>query len=1093
VASVLGRSVADDAPLMAAGLDSLGAVELRNALESRLGGAGGALTLPPTMIFDYPTTAALAGFISSQVGAADQIADVASTASAAAGAPPPRALREGSAAAAQTLIALTGTASRSPGGALQQATATDAICAVPFGRWDWEQLGGSFSAAAAADATASADADPPARFGGWLDGIELFDVALFGISSAEAELMDAQQRLLLELAHEAIWVAGGSGGDGSVTALGADACVAVGIASAEYNNWVLRRAGQPPSAYSATGGALSVASGRLAFVYGLHGAAVSVDTACSSSLVAAHFAVGQIGGGVSSGGLVAGAGLILSPEPTAMFAKAGMLAPDGRCKTLDAAADGYVRAEAVGVMVLQRQQAVGSASSSPPLALLAGSAVNQDGRSSGLTAPNGPAQQEVIRAALAAAGVGAGQMSRVEMHGTGTGLGDPIEVGALAAALSSKSSSSSTRRQQPLLLTAGKSWIGHSEAAAGVMGLLHAARSLQTMQAQAVLHLATTNPYLDAALRMPLSFDGAAGSSWSLPRQAAGVPFVDQGAVHGVSSFAFQGTNGHILLRAPPPAAPSAAPAAPSDAAVLVWQRTHTWAAPTAWLLIHRALPDLYGTGGGLITLQCHLDGAVAGFFFDNQIAGCAWLPTSAVLEVAAEAAALGGGGGAACTLTALVLPSGLPLGHGEPDVVCTLHAATGLLEVQAAASGGDGSMHQPRRHALLFATVGTPAPDSHPAAPPRPTATAALTSPAARLARTLFAAEMHAGAAAFAAVDVGSAAVPAPGGLLMHPCAMEAALQLEGIKMVAGLEGLEADGGDGRLDTAAVAGLIKVPASMGACQISGGFDSKQQTYHAHAAQPHASSTLGGRQLTSMWLHAGSGSGDASAAAAPCCCVADAEFRALVGSGMESFWGPAAAANHAATAADAAGGSAAAAWTTDLEIWEIEEVVSAAVESILGQPVAADEPLMAAGLDSLGAVELRAALRERLGGLLLPSTLLYDHQSVSAIAAFIAEDLAVPQPAGGVGAGSGSGGGNGGGVTGARPATARSLAAQVGPSSLLKLLRGVPAPRPLFLAAPGVANAQSAYVSCLLWGFGEEKVAGWSGLEQQQLAFCTPP
>ncbi|KAI8473968.1 MAG: beta-ketoacyl synthase, partial [Monoraphidium minutum] len=234
--------------------------------------------------------------------------------------------------------------------------------------------------------------------------------------------MDAQQRLLLEAAHEALWAAGAGAGPagssgGAAAALGPDACVAVGIASAEYNNWVLRRAGQPASAYGATGGALSVASGRLAFIYGLRGAAVSVDTACSSSLVAAHFAAGQIAGHASAGGVAAGAGLLLSPEPTAMFAKAGMLAPDGRCKTLDAAADGYVRAEAVGVLALRALAATGGGAC---LAILAGSAVNQDGRSSGLTAPNGPAQQDVVRAALAAAGLSPGDVAAVEMHGTGT-------------------------------------------------------------------------------------------------------------------------------------------------------------------------------------------------------------------------------------------------------------------------------------------------------------------------------------------------------------------------------------------------------------------------------------------------------------------------------------------------------------------------------------------------------------------------------------------------------------------------------------------------------------------------------------------------
>ena len=324
VAAVLGPAVPADEPLMASGLDSLGAVELRNALEGRLGGG---LALPPTLVFDYPSAGAIGDFIAAQVGARDGAAPAAG---AAAGTPAlPRAAPGGGAPPPGALVAITGAAGRSPGGAIGRAAAADAIAPVPLARWDWEHL--AAGAAAAAAAAAGGDPERPARFGGWLAGVELFDAALFGISAAEAELMDAQQRLLLEASYEAIAAAGAGAAAPPGGALPPDACVAVGIASAEYNNWVLRRAGQPPSAYGATGGALSVASGRLAFVFGLRGAALSVDTACSSSLVAAHFAAGQIARGAARGGLAAGAGLILSPEPTAMFKMAGARALRGAC------------------------------------------------------------------------------------------------------------------------------------------------------------------------------------------------------------------------------------------------------------------------------------------------------------------------------------------------------------------------------------------------------------------------------------------------------------------------------------------------------------------------------------------------------------------------------------------------------------------------------------------------------------------------------------------------------------------------------------------------------------------------------------------
>jgi acyl transferase domain-containing protein len=321
--------------------------------------------------------------------------------------------------------------------------------------WDVDALSGGGAAATL-----------PARFGGFVPDTDLFDVSMFGLSGGEAELMDAQQRLLLEAALEALCQAGASLSQPSSTT------VAVGIASAEYNNHLVPRYTAGISAYSSTGGALSVASGRLSYTFGFKGAALSVDTACSSSLVASHLAAGNVFSGVSSGGLTAGAGLLLSPDTTAMFHKAGMLAADGRCKTLDAAADGYVRGEAIGAMLLQAVQQ-GDSECHGWLALFSGSAVNQDGRSSSLTAPNGPSQQEVMRQALAFAGLVAAAICQLQMHGTGTPLGDPIEVGAASAVLVD-----GARRVLPLAASTAKACIGHTEAAAGVMGLTHASVAL---------------------------------------------------------------------------------------------------------------------------------------------------------------------------------------------------------------------------------------------------------------------------------------------------------------------------------------------------------------------------------------------------------------------------------------------------------------------------------------------------------------------------------------------------------------------------------------------------------------------------------------
>ena len=421
VAGVLGAPIGPDEPLMAAGLDSLGAVELRNTLESVTG-----LQLPGTLVFDYPSTAAITDLVINMSCPAQQEMINPSAPEGVDGLARdgpveritaeratqlvelPQSGLEMAAHQQHALVGVFGSACRSPAGLLQAAPAGDAIQSVPAERWDLEWLMGL---------KGSSGPGPP-RFGGWLEDIAYFDAKAFGVADGEAYLMDPQQRLLLEISHEALQAAGGT--------CSSSTCIAVGIASAEYSNQVVARHTPGESSYSATGAALSVASGRLAFTYGFKGATFSVDTACSSSLVGAHLARAGLQTGASSAGLACGVGLILSPTSTAMFQKAGMLAVDGRCKTLDTSADGYVRSEAAGAMIIgllgRTQQPTSSghpAWESSPLdrnglqqvdaavqdvqavMMLAGSAVNQDGRSSGLTAPHGPSQQEVIRAALA--------------------------------------------------------------------------------------------------------------------------------------------------------------------------------------------------------------------------------------------------------------------------------------------------------------------------------------------------------------------------------------------------------------------------------------------------------------------------------------------------------------------------------------------------------------------------------------------------------------------------------------------------------------------------------------------------------------------
>ncbi|SMF03967.1 amino acid adenylation domain-containing protein [Tistlia consotensis] len=374
----------------------------------------------------------------------------------------------------------------------------------------------------------------PPRWAGLIEGVELFDAGFFGIAPREADAMDPQQRLLLEVAWEALESAGLTRERLAGSATG----VFVGISTFDYSRI------QPPGAekaglYAGTGNALSIAANRLSYALDLRGPSVAVDTACSSSLVALHLARQSLLSGECERALVAGVNLLLAPELMAAFSAAHMLAADGRCKTFDARADGYVRGEGCGVVVLERLEDA-RAAGDPVLALLCGSGVNQDGRSNGLTAPNGPAQVAVIRAALAAAGENPSALGHVEAHGTGTRLGDPIEALALAEALEGRAGA-------PLAIGSVKTNIGHLEAAAGIAGVIKTVLALGRGRLPASLNYREPNPdipFEELGLRV----------------LAEPAPWPAEARLAGVSSFGFGGANAHILL-GPPPAEADARPA----------------------------------------------------------------------------------------------------------------------------------------------------------------------------------------------------------------------------------------------------------------------------------------------------------------------------------------------------------------------------------------------------------------------------------------------------------------------------------------------------------------------------------------------------
>jgi epothilone polyketide synthase D len=426
-------------------------------------------------------------------------------------------------------IAVVGMGCRFPGGADSPAAywdllraGRDAIARVPADRWDADQLH---------DADRGAPGKACTTEGGFLQHVDAFDAAFFGISPREALRLDPQQRLLLEVAWEALENAA-IAPDGLYNSRTG---VFIGICSSDYVGLTAPDLASI-DAYVGTGNAHSTAAGRLSFFLGLRGPSLAVDTACSSSLVGVHLACQSLRAHECDLALAAGVNLMLSPALTVNFSQAGMLAPDGRCKSFDARADGYARGEGCGVVVLRRLSDA-LAASDPILAVVKGSAVNQDGKSSGLTVPNGPAQAAVIRDALARAGVAATDVGYVEAHATGTALGDPIELHALRDAYAQQRAA-----DDPLVIGAVKTNIGHLEAAAGIAGLVKAVLCVRHGRIPANLHMRTLNPRirLDGA---PIVF----------PTQARAWPGIDGVRRAGVSSFGFGGTNAHLVIESAPP------------------------------------------------------------------------------------------------------------------------------------------------------------------------------------------------------------------------------------------------------------------------------------------------------------------------------------------------------------------------------------------------------------------------------------------------------------------------------------------------------------------------------------------------------------
>lgn len=423
-------------------------------------------------------------------------------------------------------IAIIGMACRFPGNANTPASffqtlldGIDGITEVPVTRWTIDP---------------TIDANPQmrgTRWGAFLDDIDLFDPGFFGISPREAERMDPQQRLLLEVAWESLE----NSGLVPTNLVGTKTGVFVGILNTDYLFMNLKLPAEQQDLYSATGNGHCFPAGRLSYNFGFQGPSITIDTACSSSLVATHLACQSLRVGESSMAVVGSINLMLDPEITHLFARTGALAPDGRCKSFDARANGFVRGEGCGVMVLKRLSDA-LRDGDPIVALIRGSAVNQDGRSTGLTTPNVLAQQALLEEALRNAHLSAADIGYIEAHGTGTPLGDPIEMEALISVFGQI-----RPEKSQCWIGSVKSNIGHLEAAAGIAGLFKSTLALQNEAIPPNLHLRTLNPRI--------SFDS---TCLAIPTEVVRWSRGEKPRRAGISSFGMSGTNAHIILEEAP-------------------------------------------------------------------------------------------------------------------------------------------------------------------------------------------------------------------------------------------------------------------------------------------------------------------------------------------------------------------------------------------------------------------------------------------------------------------------------------------------------------------------------------------------------------
>ena len=501
------------------GLDSLMAVEVRNRLNRALYGE---YELSNTVVFDHPNIESLARHLAGELGGVGELDAL------------PEPEQRPSVGLGESPIAIVGMACRFPG------------CGDLAGFWRLLDAGGNAVTAGRPNSDAARAIEPPgddadisdaSKWGAFVEDIDRFDARFFRIPAIEARLMDPQQRLLLETSWEALEDAGMD----PAQLRGSRTGVFVGITTNDYRDLILFSGEDVAGVTVAAGNSGGSAVGRVAFTLGLEGPVFPVDTACSSSLVAVHQAVAGLQRGEADLALAGGVNAVLLPAMTKEFAAVGMLASDGKCKVFDSSADGHVRGEGCGIVALKRLSDA-EADGDPIWGVIRGSAVNHNGMGASLAVPNGPAQERVIEEALARGGIEPSEVDYLEAHGSGTQLGDPIEVNAAASVYGRQ-----RQAERPLLIGSVKTNVGHLEAAAGIAGLIKTVLSMSHRRIPRHLHFREPSPNIDwdhAAVRVT-----AEGAAW--PSRNGRPP------VAGVSAFGFSGTNAHVVLQgydAPPEA-----------------------------------------------------------------------------------------------------------------------------------------------------------------------------------------------------------------------------------------------------------------------------------------------------------------------------------------------------------------------------------------------------------------------------------------------------------------------------------------------------------------------------------------------------------